>query len=105
MEIGAVVRPLRIDLPGGWYHLTSRGNERGRIDRNDSARACGERSRMSEGLRVGAESVNADRAMRLNIRKNRSDSSDFFSTLCEVPTSAEREEELSRRRGGLSGKS
>ena len=38
MEIGAVARPLRIDLPGGWYHPTSRGNERGRIYRDDTDR-------------------------------------------------------------------
>ena len=38
MEIGCVARPLRIDLPGGWYHLTSCGNERGRIYRDDTDR-------------------------------------------------------------------
>ena len=29
-----MARPLRIDQPGGWYHLTSRGNERRRIFRD-----------------------------------------------------------------------
>ena len=29
-----MARPLRIDQPGGWYHLTSRGNERKRIFRD-----------------------------------------------------------------------
>ena len=34
-----MARPLRIDQAGGWYHLTSRGNERGRIFRDDRDRA------------------------------------------------------------------
>ena len=33
-----MARPLRMDVAGGWYHLTSRGNERGRIFRNDEDR-------------------------------------------------------------------
>ena len=34
-----MARPCRIDYAGGWYHLTSRGNERRRIYRNDADRA------------------------------------------------------------------
>ena len=34
-----MARPLRIDYAGGWYHLTSRGNERRRIYRDDGDRA------------------------------------------------------------------
>ena len=30
-----MARPLRIDFPGGWYHVTSRGNERKPIFRQD----------------------------------------------------------------------
>ena len=34
-----MARPLRIEHPGGWYHLTARGNERKEIFRDDSDRA------------------------------------------------------------------
>jgi putative transposase len=34
-----VARPLRIEHPGGWYHLTARGNERRAIFRDDRDRA------------------------------------------------------------------
>ncbi len=34
-----MARSLRIDCPGGGYHLTARGNERGRIYRDDLDRA------------------------------------------------------------------
>jgi hypothetical protein len=33
-----MTRPVRIDLAGGWYHVTSRGNERKPIYRNDRDR-------------------------------------------------------------------
>jgi len=33
-----MTRPLRINLPGGWYHVTSRGNERRAIYRDDGDR-------------------------------------------------------------------
>ena len=33
-----MARPLRIELPGGWYHITSRGNERRPIYRSDRDR-------------------------------------------------------------------
>ena len=31
-----MVRPLRVQVPGGWYHLTARGNERRPIFRSDA---------------------------------------------------------------------
>lgn len=31
--------PLRIERAGGWYHLTSRGNDRRAIDRDNRDRA------------------------------------------------------------------
>jgi putative transposase len=34
-KLGAMARPLRIEVPGGWYHVTSRGNARQRIFRDD----------------------------------------------------------------------
>lgn len=34
-----MARPLRIDLPGGWYHVTARGNERRAIFRDEKDRA------------------------------------------------------------------
>jgi REP element-mobilizing transposase RayT len=34
-----MARPLRIEHPGGWYHVTSRGNERRAIFRDDRDRA------------------------------------------------------------------
>ena len=37
--IDSMARPLRVDYAGGWYHLTSRGNERRRIYRDDGDRA------------------------------------------------------------------
>ena len=33
-----MARPLRIEYPGMWYHVTSRGNERGEIFRDDKDR-------------------------------------------------------------------
>ena len=33
-----MARPLRIQYPGAWYHITCRGNERGRIYRDDRDR-------------------------------------------------------------------
>ena len=33
-----MVRPLRIEYPGAWYHFTCRGNERGLIFKDDSDR-------------------------------------------------------------------
>ena len=33
-----MARPLRIEIPGGWYHVTARGNERRAIWRDDSDR-------------------------------------------------------------------
>ena len=33
-----IARPLRIDLQGGWYHVTSRGNERRAVFRDDADR-------------------------------------------------------------------
>jgi len=33
-----MARPLRIECPGGWYHVTCRGNERRRIFRDDRDR-------------------------------------------------------------------
>jgi putative transposase len=33
-----MARPLRIDRPDGWYHLTARGNERKSIFRDDHHR-------------------------------------------------------------------
>src|SRR5689334_24549418 len=35
----AMARPLRIERPGGRYHVTARGNERKSVYRNDSDRA------------------------------------------------------------------
>ena len=34
-----MAKALRMDCSGGWYHLTARGNERGRTYRADSDRA------------------------------------------------------------------
>jgi len=34
-----MARPLRIEHPGGWYHVTARGNERRAIFRDDRDRA------------------------------------------------------------------
>ena len=34
-----MARPLRLEHPGGWYHLTARGNERRAIFRDDRDRA------------------------------------------------------------------
>ena len=34
-----MARPLRIEYPGGWYHVTARGNERRAIFRDDRDRA------------------------------------------------------------------
>ena len=50
-------------------HSISDGRKCGK----EGDRACGEKSRTSDGLRVGAESVNSGRAIGLNIRKKRSD--------------------------------
>src|SRR5208283_2431525 len=36
--VGGVARPLRIERPGGWYHVTARGNERRAIFRDDRDR-------------------------------------------------------------------
>ena len=33
-----MARPLRVEIPGGWYHLTARGNERKSIFRTDRDR-------------------------------------------------------------------
>ncbi|HVM60546.1 MAG TPA: transposase, partial [Verrucomicrobiae bacterium] len=33
-----MARPLRVDVPGGWYHVTARGNERRAIFRDDEDR-------------------------------------------------------------------
>ncbi len=33
-----MARPLRIDYPGSWHHVTSRGNERKNIFRDDRDR-------------------------------------------------------------------
>jgi putative transposase len=33
-----MARPLRIEIPGGRYHLTARGNERRKIFRDDRDR-------------------------------------------------------------------
>ena len=33
-----MARPLRIEHPGGWYHITSRGNERRAVFRADRDR-------------------------------------------------------------------
>jgi len=30
-----MVRPLRIEYPGAWYHVNSRGNEKKKIYRDD----------------------------------------------------------------------
>lgn len=35
-----MARPLRIEFPGGVYHVSSRGNERGTIFRDDEDRRC-----------------------------------------------------------------
>ena len=37
-RVGRMARPLRIERVGGWYHVTSRGNERQRIYRDDRDR-------------------------------------------------------------------
>ena len=36
--VGAMARPLRIEFPGAWYHVTARGNERRAIFRSDTDR-------------------------------------------------------------------
>ena len=33
-----MTRPLRVELAGGWYHVTARGNERRAIYRDDTDR-------------------------------------------------------------------
>jgi len=33
-----MARPLRIERPGGWYHVTARGNERRAIFRDERDR-------------------------------------------------------------------
>src|SRR5206468_9907300 len=37
-NIALMARPLRIERPGGWYHITARGNERRPIFRDDRER-------------------------------------------------------------------
>ncbi len=37
-DAGAMARPLRCEFPGGWYHVTARGNERKNIFRDDRDR-------------------------------------------------------------------
>lgn len=37
-RVGLMARPLRIEMPGGWYHLTSRGNARQPVFRDDRSR-------------------------------------------------------------------
>ena len=38
-----MARPLRIELGGGWYHVTNRGNERKAIYRDERDRGYEER--------------------------------------------------------------
>ena len=45
-----MARPLRIEYPGAWYHVTSRGNERGEIFRDDK-----DRMRFLEALKESIE--------------------------------------------------
>jgi REP element-mobilizing transposase RayT len=45
-----MARPLRIEYPGAWYHVTSRGNERGRIFADDR-----DRKRFLEALEESIE--------------------------------------------------
>jgi len=45
-----MARPLRIEYPGAWYHVTSRGNERGEIFRDDK-----DRKRFLEALQESVE--------------------------------------------------
>ena len=45
-----MARPLRIEYQGAWYHVTSRGNERGKIFRDDK-----DRVRFLEALRESIE--------------------------------------------------
>lgn len=49
-----MARPLRIEQPGGWYHITARGNERRSIYRSDRDRAhfCEQLAAMTERCRV-----------------------------------------------------
>ena len=36
--VAGMARPLRIEMAGGWYHVTARGNERKRVFRDDKDR-------------------------------------------------------------------
>jgi REP element-mobilizing transposase RayT len=45
-----MARPLRIEYPGAWYHVTSRGNERGEIFQDDK-----DRNRFLEALKASIE--------------------------------------------------
>ena len=45
-----MARPLRIEYPGAWYHVTSRGSERGEIFRDDR-----DRKRFLEALEESIE--------------------------------------------------
>jgi REP element-mobilizing transposase RayT len=49
-----MARPLRIEYPGAWYHVTCRGNERRAIFRDDRGRELG-------GVGVSALSQNRAR--------------------------------------------
>jgi REP element-mobilizing transposase RayT len=46
-----MARPLRIEYPGAWYHITSRGSEQGEIFRDDK-----DRIRFLEALKESSES-------------------------------------------------
>ena len=43
-----MARPLRVEMAGGWYHVTTRGNERRAIYRDDT-----DRGRFLETAREG----------------------------------------------------
>ena len=50
-----MVRPLRIEYPGAWYHVACRGNRRSRIFGDDK-----DRLRFLKALMESAEAFNVE---------------------------------------------
>jgi hypothetical protein len=75
-----MARPLRIEVSGGWYHVTARGNERRAIYRDDQDRRhflelageAAERFNLAVQV-VRQKSVGAPRALRRSVEVARLD--------------------------------
>jgi len=59
----AVSRPLRIEYPGAFYHVTSRGNERRTVLQSNRDREM-QRSAISQLSRRFAETVKGNQELR-----------------------------------------